>query len=380
MGGASRWAARLACMHVVSALVSCTGDSPEPPAGKTAIDRSWMAEIVKNPEAFTTRVQGSREGWIALHANDWRGAVAAGGDPAARAHAELERFHRVLAALDAEAWRRLGTTWQDRSTLPADSLLAWFVGAALLDSGRDTEAAAWPSGAPLDPAIAARKALHDKIRAGTLGLASLPAAEPLRRESVEGGVRELPDPWRLRTHARVDAAATTPPLDATLFSGEIGVTLTLPAPATDGVEDGEACRVAVRALDVDLDVWRLTASAAANDDGRALLEDLQLTEGTRARLLVDRAVAALDTGRPHCALALGQLALDHEAPRVIGPINSPTLFAVVASAHLHVGRPREALDALDVLAADWPETAGVDETLNTLVVLQGMDRRGDSRE
>ncbi|MSQ03615.1 MAG: hypothetical protein EXR71_17315 [Myxococcales bacterium] len=340
-----------------------------------------MAEIVKNPDVFTVRVQSSREGWIALHANDWRRAIAAGGDPAARAQSEVGRFHRVLAALDAEAWQRLGTTWRERGTLPADSPLAWFVGAALSDAGREVEAAAWPTGTPAPAGVAQRKSLHDAIRAGTADLTTLPADEPLLREVVAGGARELPDPWRLRTHARVDArAAAAPPLDASLFSGDVGVPLLLPEAAPAGVADGDACRAAVRSLDVELDAWRRTASAAANDDGRALLDDLRLPEGARARLLVEGAVAALEAARPHCALALGQLALDHEAPRLIGPVNSPTLFAVVASAQLHVGRPREALDALDVLAADWPEIAGLDETLNTLVVLQGMDRRGDSRE
>ncbi len=340
-----------------------------------------MAEIVKNPETFTAYVQSSRAGWIALHSNDWRGAVAAGGDPAIRAEAELLRFHRVLAALDTEAWQRLGATWRAQGSLPADSLLAWFVGAALSDAGRDTEAAEWPTGAAADAAVAERKVLHDAIRNGTARLTDLPAGEPLVREVVVGGTRDLPDPWRLRTHARVDALNTVAlPLNPHLFSGDIGLPLTLPERATDGVADGDACRDAVRSVDLELDAWRQTASAAANDDGRALLDDLRLTQGARARLLVDRAAAVLDTGRAHCALALGQLALDHEAPRAIGAINSPTLFAVVASAQLQVGRPREALDALDVLAADWPETAGVDETLNTLVVLQGMDRRGESRE
>ena len=135
-----------------------------------------------------------------------------------------------------------------------------------------------------------------------------------------------------------------------------------------------------RSLDAELDAWRVSAAAGASADGRALLDDLRLVDGARARALVDLAVSALDAGRPACALAYGQLALDHESPRAVGPVNSPTLFAVVASAHLRVGRTREALDALDVLDDQWPELAGLDDTLGTLVVLEGLDRRGDSRE
>lgn len=362
--------------------LGCGGAPVEPTPTAGLLDGWWGAEVVAHPEQFTARVASTREGWIALHRNDLGAAVAAGGDPAARAHGELARFYRVLAALDSEVWARLGQRWRDRGTLPTDSALPWLVGAALRDAGRDDEAATWPGGPPPVPAVAERQKLHEAVRAGATPRSTLDAApDPLLREPVDGGTRDLSDPWRLRTAARVAAreAERTPPLDTTLFSG-LATPLPLPAPAADAVADADACRASVRPLDAEFDAWQKAAAGSAPSDGRALLDDLRLVDGARARTLVDLAVAALDADRPACALALGQLALDHEAPRAIGPVNSPTLFAVIASAQLRVGRTREALDALDVLASGWPETAGLDETLGTLVVLEGLDRRGDSRE
>ena len=90
-------------------LLGGCGSEGEPPAATPArLGGTWLDEIVREPSRFTARVADSREGWIALHRNDWPAAVAAGGDPAARAHAELARYYRVLAALDTEAWARLG--------------------------------------------------------------------------------------------------------------------------------------------------------------------------------------------------------------------------------------------------------------------------------
>ncbi len=375
---------RFGGLALLAGLVACGTEDSEPTRSVSPIEATWMAKIVKDPGSFTTRVSASREGWIAVHRNDWSAAVAAGGDPASRAHGELARYYRVLAELDGEVWARLGERWRARGPLPAGSQIDWFVGTALNDAGREEEAKAWRSGDNPDATITARKALHDTIRGGAGDAAALraPGFATLLHEPADGGTRDLSDPWLLHTLALDEArrASAAPPLDPSLFSGDLGAPLALPEPDTDPVADADACRERVRAMDAELDAWRVGATAAASPDGLALLHDLRLVDATRARALVDAAVGALDAGRPACALALGQLALDHESPREVGPANSPTLFAVVASADLRVGRTREALDAIDVLAHDAPEVEGLAETLGTLVVLEGLDRRGDSRE
>lgn len=369
---------------LLGVLGACTGDEREPPGGTTPIEGSWMAELVAAPASFSERIGASREGWIALHRNDWPAAAAAGGDPQARGEREIARFYAVLAAMDAEVWSRMGREWTARGTLAPASLLPWLIGAALADAGRDDEAAFWPAGDAAVPSVAERKRLHDRVRAGAAELTSLQASASasMFSEPVEGGVRELADPWVLRTHARLagQRADANTPLDKALFSADLGAPLRLPAAVADPTSDADACRGTVRELDAGLDTWRTSASASAPPEGRQLLDDLRLVEGARARALVELAITALDSGRPACALALSHLAIDHESPRAIGPINSPTLFAALASAELRVGHTREALDAIEVLVAPWPETRGLDETLSTLVVLEGLDRRGDSRE
>jgi hypothetical protein len=376
VGAVALWGALLA-------LSGCTGTGEESKGGEVALEQTWIAEIVKHPDDFATRISTTREGWQALHRNDWPAAVAAGGDPAARAHAELARFYRMLAALDTEAWARTGNTWRRRGDLPVGSLLPWLVGAALADAGRDEEASTWPGGASTIETVAARKRLHDAVRAGSEPVSSLGGgATALVSETGSDGGRTFADPWLVRTYAAAEARAADAqaPLDRDLFSGRLGAPLELPERAEDSTVDGDACRERVRTLDGELDAWRAGVGGSLPAEGRQLLDELRLVEGARARALTDLAIAALDAERPACALALSQMAIDYESPRTVGPVNSPTLFAVVARALLHTGRTREALDAVEVLRKKWPELSGLDETLSTLVVLEGMDRSGDSRE
>lgn len=95
--------------------------------------------------------------------------------------------------------------------------------------------------------------------------------------------------------------------------------------------------------------------------------------------MVELAVQALQD-RPRCALALSMLALDHDEGRSIGPINSPTLYAVTAASWLATGHTREAKDALEALIETFPEVVAVNETIGDLAVLEAMGRSGDSRE
>ncbi len=365
---------------VLLGLSACTGqeDSPAP-----AQEASWIGDLVAAPGTFGERIGASREGWIALHRNDWRSAVSVGGDPAARAHRDLRGFYLVLAAMDAEVWARLGKEWSTRGTLPPDSMVSTLIGVALREAGRNDEAIAWAPAPITDETLLTRQRLHETMRQGSDAQAATDlAGRPLLSEPIDGGRRDLADPWILWTLAAVEDRACTDQAvkDDTLFSERLGLNLALPGAVTDPAADADGCREAARGWDVTLDAWRATLATGAIPEGQELLNDLRLVEGARARALTALAASALGTGRPSCALALGQLALDHESPRLVGPMNSPALFAVLASAQLGVGRTREALDAIEVLATDWPAVRGLDETLSTLVVLEGLDRRGDSRE
>ncbi|MBM4369939.1 MAG: hypothetical protein FJ102_27265, partial [Deltaproteobacteria bacterium] len=89
-------------------LAAC-GEEPAAVEVRPELAQSWVAEVVNRPERFTERVAAQREGWVAFHRNDWPAAVAAGGDPAARAGAELARFYGVLDRANDLAWSRLVT-------------------------------------------------------------------------------------------------------------------------------------------------------------------------------------------------------------------------------------------------------------------------------
>jgi hypothetical protein len=378
-----------------AALLGCSGGADVATRAPTGLEGTWVADVVAHPDVFAAHMGAARDGWIALHKNAWLDAAAAPGAPTSRAQAELSTFHGVLAGISADAWRSLGDTWERRGTLPTDSALPVLVALSAKDAGDEIAAAHWlklPSRA--DPATATRVGLHDDLRKGTGDLAALRvlAASPLLEEPLPEGKRTLYDPLVHHTlslgyqHAAA-AAPLTDPLDRTLFSGIVDAADASPAasraklglvqPATD---DAEVCRESVRTLDKLLDGWKVQLGATAPADGQALLRDLQLVEGFRARLLVDWGVDALHAEQPRCALALAEMAMDHENARAVTPVNSPTLFAVLAAANLHTGHTREALDALQVLVEPFPEAGGLDETVGVLAVLQGLDRTGDSRE
>ncbi|MEL6350094.1 MAG: hypothetical protein AAFV53_43745, partial [Myxococcota bacterium] len=74
------------------------------------------------------------------------------------------------------------------------------------------------------------------------------------------------------------------------------------------------------------------------------------------------------------------MAMDMQGGRQIGALNPPGLFVLLAEANLRTGRSREALDMLDPLKEAYPEVKGLNETLGDLVVLEGLERIGDSKE
>lgn len=384
-------------MLLLAGLFACQGEADVATVVPSGLDGTWVAIVAREPARFETLISGaeSRDGWIALHKNAWVQASTGKGLPAKRASAELAVLHGVLADVSNDAWRTLGTTWEQRGTLPTDSALPTLVALAAKDAGDNVTWARWlQMPRRIDAGVDARVAQHEALRKGEGDAASVLgiAGAPLVTEPLATGSRALWDPM---VHLTLSlgygrAIADDYPTDAlerALFSGGIDpadgapaasfAKLGLTPPLTD---DAEACRELVRAFDRQLDPWKVRLVATAPDAGKSLLADLRLVEGLRARALVDWGVDALGGDRPRCALAFTEMALDHEHPREITPLNPPTLFALSAAANLRTGRSREALDALQVLVGPFPETMGLDETVSDLAVLQGLDRAGDSRE
>lgn len=145
-------------------------------------------------------------------------------------------------------------------------------------------------------------------------------------------------------------------------------------------DDAEAARALGRALDAALDAWAQGPLADASPEAQELVHGLDLLDRLRAQWLEALAREALRQGRPRQALALAQIALDLESPRAIGPVNSPSLYALGAEAALRTGHVREALDPLEVLARSYPEARGLDELLSDLAILTAMNRTGESKE
>lgn len=404
-------------MLILLAL-GCTGPAaPDPVAAPLA--SSWITTVVREPGRFTAVVDagGAREGWIALHRNDLAAAQAAGGVPAARAAEELSRFHEVLARASDQAWLGVGARWESLGGPPPDSALPLLVWAAAVEARDEGSAARWRGVAearpgavgalasrwtsPLSPPEGAdplleRARLHAGARDAGAEPSSLREAgeRPLlvERPPAGGAERTLWDPWLHHTltalwASRATAAPGADPLAGSLFSASLTGSEPLPAQLTalgltvpGGADEPERCRELVRGLDAILDPWAGQLAAEAGEDGKALLNDLRLVPVTRARVLVQLGVDALAERRPACALAYAELARDHQDGRALTPVNSPTLFAVLATANLQTGHTREALDALQVLVGPWPEVTGLDELVGDLAVLEGIHRSGDSRE
>lgn len=384
-------------MLLLGGLLACNGEADVATAPPSPLDATWVATIVREPTRFEASIGAAetREGWIALHKNAWIAATAGKGAPARRAAAELAVLHGVLAAVSNDAWRTLGTTWELRGTLPLDSALPTLIALSAKDAGDNVAWARWlQMPRRTDTTVDARVAQHEALRKGEGDPSSVLtlAGAPLVTEPGVSGTRSLWDPMvHLTLSLGYGRALTddypTDLLERTLFSGAIDPADGAPSAslaklglALPQKDDAEACRELVRAFDRQLDPWAIQLAATAPDAGKSLLTDLRLVEGLRARALVDWAVDALGLDRPRCALAFAEMALDHEHPRELTPLNSPTLFAVSAAANLRTGRSREALDALQVLVGPFPETIGLDETVGDLAVLQGLDRAGDSRE
>jgi hypothetical protein len=400
--------------------MACTGQ-PEVPASQSPLDGSWLATVVDEPAQFTQLVEADRMGWIALHSNDLGKASGSSEPVSQRALSQLSGLHGELAHLDEAAWAATMATWRERGQLPEGSAIGWFAGLAALESGDDQAVQIWLQHAAVAhdervraaaAALAARANLDEPLpdalgnplmerfnahlSARVSGQVEGLLAErgPLWTEAAGKHERSFHDPQLQATlsQARAPKALPSTGLEALIWTGCLSeAALALGGCAEDtllqltrlelgGEDDTERAREAVRALDGVLDAWVHDRMDSASDDGQALLRDLRLAPRFRAEVLLGLARTALDEGRPHQALTLVQLAQDLETPRDIGPVNRPSLFAVMARAQLATGHTREALDALQTLTEAYPEATGTDEIVGDLAILQGLDRQGDSKE
>ena len=394
------------------AALGCGGTGGS--ADRTALEGGWIQLLGEEPDSFAGIVgEGdSRAAWVAIHNGDLAAASAADGAAGWRGRSEAALIEQDLAWLAESAWPLWMDRWSAGPGLPIGTALPALVALSAHDAGREEEAQAAlsrldPWAAPEAQALAAAIDTGQPFDAmrfdGTGGMAPCLAAHQAARAArdaaplaacsgplwVEGkGERALHDPLQHATRARV--LALPPPQGVSgftqlLFSGDWACSeasapaceppapLAAPAPGAD--PQAEVAR-----LDVLLDQWTAATLDDLSPEGRALITDLRLVEVFRARHLARWARAALDADAPEVALVYLRAARDHTDPRAVGPTNPPELFALQARAHLAAGRPREALDALQPLAAGWPHSRSLTETIGDIAVLDTLSRRGDSKE
>ena len=420
-------------------LIACTAGSPEPVAEPVA-PQAWVTEAATVPVRFGDLLDATgRDGWIAMHDHRYADAWAHFGereDPASgiargRAAFALALLHSSLSRATTRALDTLVETYEDRGQTPPGSNrvarafahacrgepAAWPADADGLVAFLDEGGALWDDAAPTDGPWAERMAAHRKARSTDdpdvlLALADTPvlletrdgitrstfdpclhaslaeiwwsrAASSLARDRAEvaaafageGLGARIFAPWLTQDALQRDLAADVPP-DALGSGPRSLVALDVADAAEPTVQEA---RDLVARLDAAIDTWGAGLDAAASDEGRALLADLELLARFRQEHLTSRAAGALLDGHAAHALALAELAHDATA-RQVGPANGPRFYAVLAEARLVNGRAREALDALHPLSAAHPEVVALQEVTGDLAVLQGLTRTGSSKE
>lgn len=357
-------------------------------------------------------------------------------------HADLARIERRAASRFFEAWNQKG--FPADSAAPAIAALAaachgddWHAWAekippgpnrVLFDALKADPGALFPSQVGTD-ALSLRRALHAGALKDDLTGLMVAARTPLLTEPGDGFTREFYDPcvhatlsrvWMAKTISDLGGPSDVPAddvlkslgaaakvwtggdrLDGVLFTAmlskddlaaEVGKNIDpglwgarqpglgpLGIPDIVGDDGVEPARIEARVWNEVLDGWRRTLSTDAPADGQALLSDLGVVDRLRQSWLVARARLDLVEGRPKQALVLAEIARD-VAHDEVGPNNGPSVYAVIAEAELANGRTREALDALSRILPGHPEATGVKELVGDLAVLEGIERRGDSKE
>ena len=391
----------------------CGGFS-DPGGELAALEGGWIEAVSKEPDTFSGVVGegASRAAWVAIHEGDLATASATDGPAGWRGRAEAARIEGDLALLAEAAWPLWMERWSDGPGLPIGTALPALVALSAHDAGRGEDAqaalarldpwatpeaqalaAAIDTGRPFDSlqldatgGMAPCLSAHQAARAARDAAPLVACAGPLWVEA--DGKRALYDPLQHATRARLLSAPPPAGVDGftlLLFSGDWACSeaaapncappAPLAAPASGADPQAEIAR-----LDDLLERWTADTLDDLPDEGRALVTDLRLVEGFLAGRLARWARAALDDGAPDRALVYLRAARDHQDPRTVGPTNPPEIFALIARAHLAAGRPREALDALRPLAAGWPHSRALTETIGDIAVLDTLSRRGDSKE
>ncbi|HHO50661.1 MAG TPA: hypothetical protein ENK18_07240 [Deltaproteobacteria bacterium] len=437
---------------ILLSQIGCGTDEASTPPGKEATTETprpdldqfgWISEVVLEPGAFAALVEGgAREGWIALHAHDYRAAEAAFGDratPRARAQFALSLLYEDLSDVSGLAHEQLFSEWEERGGLPEGNEILLLAALSSACTDGDTTIR-WASRISTEPGLALaqaliqgrsafeytgsdpfgrRMALHRAAQAGDEAPLLEAATTPLITRKEETFVRRFWDPclyrslsdhWRRRVGETLGGSSTQAiaswsepdaPLQSRLFapwatasdlasdvaSGRDPALYGARSPTlrrlgvgsdTEPIDDPEQARALMRLLDAGLARWREQLLALADEDGQALLEDLQLIHRFRQEWLVTRARLALDEDHPRQSLVYTEQARDHA--QELGPANGPALLALLAETRLRLGHTREALDALHLLAQEMPEVLGLTEIVGDLAILRGLDRQGDSKE
>lgn len=408
--------------------LACSSPAPSPSVAPTSL--GWVTAVAEQPSTFDEiMARTDRDGWIALHAHDYptafeRFSLASG--PTARIaeqRAALGEWllQRDLERLVAHAAENLFAGWEERGSLPGGAEQVRALAARCAGkpakapqewsslSGEGPLTAELVAALPPGP-IADRLALHVEILAGGPPKPLIQVAhKPLLTLQVGDFERTWFDPCVHATLGHHQRRSLEPSLSATiqawdspeasLFAGwldpsdladqlsgdlptgtsaVIARELGLPsAPAT--ADDPQQAREEARALDSRLDLLRARLLHEASAETASLVNDLGIIDRFKVELLVARARADLLADRPKRAVATLSMARD-VTQRGISPLNSPSLFALLAEGHLRTGHVREALDALQPLSQARPETVGVREFIGDLSVLRGLDRDGDSKE
>ena len=222
-------------------------------------------------------------------------------------------------------------------------------------------------------AIIATKAANTALGATVIGAALAPPTGEAPLSAL------LFSPWWSTDDARADLA-----LDPSLHTpgsagpGWLGLG---PVGAGAAQDSADIARARVTELDGRLNAWREAREADLGPEALELVQNLQLVPVYRAQLLLGWARAALLANRPLEAEVYARMGQDLERLREIGPTNPPGLYVVLAEALVRNHRAREALDALQPLAARDPALlVDITETLGDLAVLESMGRLGDSKE
>ena len=405
----------------------------------------WISEVVLDPAAFGTLTQGaSRDGWIALHAHDYRGSIRAFADQEdARARGEfaLALFYDDLSAASGVAHDQLFTEWQARTTLPEGNDVVLLASLASYCSDGDTTVS-WAQkitdgpGLPIARALmqgrspfdvssadpfGRRLAVHQRARNESPDETPLLelSAEPVVTRDEGDFVRKFWDPCLHRTLSEYWLRASVMSLRGSSWraidrwaADDVGLAGRVFAawPSADDLKSEAQTAEApglvgsrtplLRKLGVGTEAVTGDTAQQAQEEVRVLDAGLdgwrkQLREGAtddgRALLedlgLVDRfrqewlvTRARLALRNDRPQLALTFLDLAHDPSAELGVANSPSLFALLARAQLQVGRTREALIALQKLEAFAPEVLGLREVVGDLAVLRGLDRVGVGRE